>query len=338
MAHMIDRTTGKAAVFVVGDPPWHKLGTVIDKAATSEEAIRLACLDWQVGKRQLFTEDGTAVKGAFATYRHDTNAILGVVGARYTPFQNLDAFKFMDALVGEQLAMYETAGALCGGQRVWMLARIPKELRVNGTEDVIEPYVMLTNTHDGTGSITMLPTSVRVVCQNTLNLALRECRNGGLRIRHTASVEQSVEDARQNLGIVLRGVETFQEQINHLAGKQWDKKQLADYFDQLFPTGIVKTDGASLVSDEDSEGIAERNRKILEMVQANFEHDTNKLPGIEGSAWAAYNAVSEYADWQHKVRGKNDLARTDARMNSIFFGAANDLKQRAFDLCLALAA
>jgi phage/plasmid-like protein (TIGR03299 family) len=233
--------------------------------------------------------------------------------------------------------MYATAGALKGGRRVWMLARIPQELRVNRTEDVIEPYVLLSNTHDGTSTIRVLPTTVRVVCANTLNLAMRQSQHGGFRIRHTNSVQGAVEEARHHLGIILKGVDDFQDQINRLASVSLGQHEVSDYFERLFPTG-KNTDGANLMSDEEVSGIAERNKKILEMVQANFENDRNTLSGIEGTAWAAFNAVSEYADWQSKVRGKNDLARTDARMNSIFFGAANDLKQRAFDLCLALAA
>ena len=136
----------------------------------------MAILDWLVEKQPLFTADGTKVAGEFATVRQDTAAV-GVVGNNYRVFQNAEAFDFFDALVADKLAMYETAGSLKGGKRRSFCASIPKELRAAG-DDVVNPYVLLTNTHDGSGTLRMLPTSVRVVCQNTLNLALGRANSG----------------------------------------------------------------------------------------------------------------------------------------------------------------
>ena len=172
MAHEIDQSTGKAAVFVTGQPPWHGLGAVVKNAVTSREALQLAHLDWTVEQWPLQAvkdADRRAVQRHKANVRSDTHAVLGVVSERYRIFQNQDAFDFMDSLVNEKLAMFETAGALQGGRRVWLLARIPGEFRA-GADDVIDPYVLLVNTHDGTGALRLLPTTVRVVCQNTLNL------------------------------------------------------------------------------------------------------------------------------------------------------------------------
>jgi phage/plasmid-like protein (TIGR03299 family) len=160
MAHEIDQTTGSAAVFVTGEPAWHRLGTVIAQATTSAEAIGLAGLDWRVQQwnvRPFGPDDqtvGTDIADTVANVRTDTKAVLGVVGKRYRVFQNHEAFDFMDALVGDKLAIYETAGSLHGGKRVWMLARIPKEYRA-GADDLIKPYVLLTNTHDGSQALRM---------------------------------------------------------------------------------------------------------------------------------------------------------------------------------------
>ena len=169
MAHAIDETTGLAAVFVTGEPAWHKLGKTIEKAASSAEAIGLAGLDWRVEQWPVraFDPDQPTTEAAMpdtvANVRADTKAVLGVVGKRYRVFQNHEAFDFMDGLVGDKLAMYETAGSLHGGKRVWMMARIPKEYRA-GADDLIKPYVLLTNTHDGSQALRMIPTTVRVVC------------------------------------------------------------------------------------------------------------------------------------------------------------------------------
>jgi len=143
-----------------------------------------------------------------------------VVSTGYRAFQNREAFDFMDQLVGEQLAMFETAGSLKGGRRVWMLAKLPNELRIAG-DDVVKPYVLLTNGHDGTAALRMIPTTVRVVCQNTLNLALgRAGSTEGLSIFHFENLDARVADARRKLGIVAKRVDLFAEEAQILAARQ----------------------------------------------------------------------------------------------------------------------
>ena len=218
MAHEIDTTTGKAACMTVGQPAWHGLGVTVEEAQTSDEAIKLAGLDWEVEKRQVYfnaNDELVEVPDQFVTVRTDTNAVLGQVGKQYRVFQNRDAFDFMEGLVGDQLklAMYHTAGSLFGGRRIWMLAKIPKELRIPGTDDVTEPYVLLANSHDGTRALQMIPTSVRVVCNNTLTYAVREAKKAGVAgftCHHYKSLEARVADAREKLRIVyqeLTGIE-----------------------------------------------------------------------------------------------------------------------------------
>jgi len=325
MAHEIDQTTGKAAVFVTGEPAWHHLGTVVSQAQTSEQAIKLAGLDWKVRQCNVAAAiaDGqwAPCPSKFANVRSDTNAVLGVVGGFYRPFQNSETFDFMDSIVSEKLAMFETAGALKGGRKVWMLARIPTEYRIAG-DDVVKPYVLLTNSHDGSSGLRILPTTVRVVCNNTLNLALRwASASDGLSIVHTESLEQRVTEARQKLGIISKRLESFQTEAQSLAKRSMNTEQLRDYF-----TSLV-------------EGRSEKQqKKLLETIWGNFHNPRNTLAGIEGSAWAAYNAVSEYADHQMTVRGKEGAEKLDNRVHSIWFGTANRLKQKAYEAALALVA
>jgi phage/plasmid-like protein (TIGR03299 family) len=324
MAHELDFSTGRAACFTAGEAPWHRLGINVTAAQTSADAIRLAALDWTVRKEPVFYQSAVgpvAVPNQYAVVRSDTGAALGTVGSWYEPFQNQSAFDFMDALVDDRLAMYETAGALKSGRRVWMMARIPAELCAAGN-DVIHPYVLLTNSHDGSGSLRMIPTSVRVVCQNTLNLALGRAGSAdGVTITHTESLSRRVADARQKLGIVIDRVEQFGEQVKTLARKSLTKDQLAAYF-----AGLV-------------EARAEKpQKKLLEAFAENFENPRNALPEIRGSVWAAFNAVSEYADHQMTVFGQESGTRLDNRLNSVWFGAAHAFKQRAFAAAVALAA
>lgn len=327
MAHEIDETTGTAACFVTGQPAWHKLGRVVSEAQTSEAAIGLAGLNWKVdlfGMSAKLPAIGGAklvdVPNNYAVVRSDTSAVLGVVGNWYKPFQNVEAFDFMDSIVGEKLAMFETAGALKGGRRVWMMARLPREIRAAG-DDVINPYVLVTNSHDGTSGLRIIPTSVRVVCQNTLNLALRQAGNAeGLTIVHTASLEARVADARRKLGVIVKRFDKYEEEVHALVRRKMTTQQLGEFF-------------AGLVADR----AEKQQRKLIERFSENLHNPRNEMRGIEQTAWAAYNAVSEWADHEIAVRGETEMDKLDARCNSIWFGTANTFKQAAWEAAIALA-
>lgn len=205
MSHELDMSTGEPAVFVAGEPAWHKLGRVIEKATTSSEAIRLAGLDWKVEQWPLNATDPSTwrsvkVSEHVANVRQDTRAVLGVVGRNYKPFQNIDAFDFLDSIVGDRLAIYETAGSLRGGRKIWMLVRVPREYRA-GRDDLIKPFLLLVNSHDGSTTLRMLATTIRVVCQNTLNLALQEAGSEGLSIRHHSGLDERVASSAARLSV-----------------------------------------------------------------------------------------------------------------------------------------
>jgi phage/plasmid-like protein (TIGR03299 family) len=323
MAHEIDTTTGQAAVFVTGTPAWHGLGTVVSEAQTSSEAIKLARLDWTVEQLPIYTRHQgveRAVAERVANVRSDSGAVLGVVSPGYKPFQNAAAFEFFDAVVQEKLAVFESAGALKGGRHVWMLARLPRTVQA-AAGDTVLPYVLLANAHDGSRALRMVPTTVRVVCANTLNLALGKAGSDGLVVYHSESLERRVKEAREKLGIIVGRVDRFEEEVQTLARRQLSQEQLTAYF-------------VSLVKDR-----SERQQKqLLERFAANFDGETNTLPSVRGSLWAAYNAVSEYADHQATVRGKDAHQRADGRLYSAWFGSGANMKQQAYEAALALVA
>ena len=175
---------------------------------TSEEAIKFAGLDYEVVKSPLFTkgsslietEDGVKlgsseleVSDYFANIRTDNNAVLGVVGKDYHIVQNCEAFSFFDSIVGSNKGiLYETAGALGKGERIFITAKLPDYIRVGNGDDITEKYIFLTTSHDGSGSITAAFTPVRIVCQNTLNASLRNMTNV-VRIKHTSGAKQRIE-------------------------------------------------------------------------------------------------------------------------------------------------
>jgi phage/plasmid-like protein (TIGR03299 family) len=360
MAHEIDLTTGRAAVFVTREPAWHKLGTVVTEAQTAEKALQLAGQNWAVVQKAIFWKDWQGRECVIDTHkanvRGDTNAVLGIVGEGYVPFQNKEAFSFFDSVVGEGQAVYESAGALFEGRKVWIQARLPKMLRAAG-DDVVNPYILLSNSHDGTQALRMYPTAVRVVCSNTLNRADR-ARKGvaaqGIAIRHCGDLKAKVSEAQRILGIAVNVMDHHQEEITALVGRKLGVQESLTYFKRFFPTtvkppvpegaqvleAILDQQGeAELVVKDlldahyaETERIAKANTEILFQILGNYENERNKLPGIEHTAWAAYNAVSEHADHQMKYRGGS----ADRHLESIWWGRANSLKQEAFTSALAL--
>ncbi len=274
MEHETDLTTGTAAVFVTAHPAWHGLGRCIEHAATSADAIGLAGLDWAVHHWSVRAFDpehhstDAGIPATVAIVNTDTRAVLGVVARRYRVFHNREAFDFMDALVGDELAMDETAGSLHGGRRVWMLARIPAEYRA-GPGDLVRPYVLLTNTHDGTQAFRMIPTKVRVVCQNTLNLALREGGVDGLSISHHPRLEGRLAETRAEPGIIAARFDRFVE-MHAMLAKNLSVAQAGGYCRGLAGADLPAT------SQRQKNG----RERVLGQLLANFDTDRNTLPGF----------------------------------------------------------
>lgn len=182
------------SMFYAGrEKPWHGLGTQVEEAPTSADALRLAGLDWTVQRKPIQVCGGRKVDNFFANVRSSDGAVLGVVSDRYQVVQNAEAFAFTDALIGgEGQVHYETAGSLMGGRKIWLLAKLP-DTEIVG--DKTEPYLCFSNTHDGSGAIRVCMTPIRVVCNNTLNIAL----NGAKRawsVRHTGDIQAKLQEAR----------------------------------------------------------------------------------------------------------------------------------------------
>ena len=183
-------------MFSVRETPWHGLGRIVMDAPASREALELAGLDWQVESRNIYSGTGAMIPGYRANVRSTDEAVLGVVSDRYRIVQNEEAFQFTDDLLGEGVT-YETAGSLQGGKKVWMLAKLPEKYIIAGDE--VTPYLVFFNSHDGSSGVKVAMTPVRVVCQNTLNLALGTAKRIWT-ARHTENVLLRVQDARETLG------------------------------------------------------------------------------------------------------------------------------------------
>jgi phage/plasmid-like protein (TIGR03299 family) len=319
MPHMIE------SMFYAGTPPWHGLGTAVEFEVTSADAIKLAGLDWTVETIPVHIARAAGIDGQITTtvvpkcravVRSSDNKPLGIVGDRYVPIQNAAAFAFFDQIVGEGRACYHTAGSLDEGRRVWLLAKLPSEIRVRRM-DVTEKFILLTNSHDGSAALRMMLTPIRVVCQNTLNIALGLGKQDGIAIRHTASATTRVDEARRAIGIADWYYAEFERQATMLSETRFTDAQMKTLAEQLLPQR------AELPS---SRVIAMRE-KVVDLFENGRGHEL-----IRGTAWAALNAVGEFADHHRSTRTHASGSKDEARLASAWFGAGAALKQRAHEL------
>jgi phage/plasmid-like protein (TIGR03299 family) len=335
MSHNLNETKDGAAMMYVGETPWHGLGKKLEAAATSAEAIKAAKLDWTVKKSpaMVATAKGSKViPGKFAVLREDSQMPLGVVGERYTPLQNAEAFSFFDAVVGLKEAIYHTAGALGEGEKVWLLAKLPGEVKVVG-HDISEKFLLLTNSHDGSGSVKVLFTPIRVVCQNTLNIALSAKEDSfSFSMRHTPGMGLKVEQAQEALGIVNQRFDIFQEAARKLATVDLTKKAVADYFARV---ANRYGEAPKLAKGEEQNP---RTKAMLDEMTRLFEQGRGaELKGAKGTAWGAFNAVAEFVDYYRPTVGSTNFEVRAGRADSLLFGTGKAMKQRAWDEALALA-
>ena len=228
--------------FVVREPAWHGLGKVLENAPTAEQAIIEAGLDWQVNSKPLFHQiEGVGdvkIDNYVANVRSSDNKVLGVVTDRYSIVQNSEAFQFVDSLLDEGLT-YESAGSLEGGKNIWLLGKMPKD---NILGDELEPYVCFNNRHDGQGSIRVCMTPVRVVCNNTLNLALNTAKRSWA-TRHVGDLAAKLDEARYTLGMINEYVDALKVEAEKLAETPLSDNEVEAILNNIF---LVKEDDSDL--------------------------------------------------------------------------------------------
>lgn len=211
-------------MFSTREKPWHGLGTIVEEASTSKDALKLAGLDWDVIQSPVYSTYGI-VEGYKANIRNTDGATLGVVSDRYKVIQNREAFAFTDALLGAGVR-FETAGSLQGGKKIWLLARLPREYIIAGER--ISPYLVFSNTHDGSGTVRVAITPIRVVCNNTLNLALNTASRSFSMI-HTGDIKGKVQEAKQTLFMSDKYMEALGKEFEHLRKMRITDQQVKEY-------------------------------------------------------------------------------------------------------------
>ena len=336
MAHELLIEDGRASMMYVDGKPWHGLGTRLAGPATAEEAIDAANLGWEVVKRPLYTVgDGAlhAIKDKMAIMRRGSNdrsdgPVFGLVGKNYTPLQNREAFAFFDDIVGTGAAIYHTAGALGQGERIWVLAKLPDSIQVIN-DDIAEKYLLLSNSHDANSSVQIKFTPIRVVCQNTLTLALREGRT--IRVAHTRDLHVRLRQAEDLLGLVTQRFLNIAKSFRQMVRVQVGNGRLDEYLRLVFPEPLDRKPSAhqrTLFSDAHDDP-KQRAKKRVENNRRWSRHffengRGNQQKGVRGTLWAAYNGIAEMID--HRQTGLND----ERRLRSIWFGHGYRVKARAY--------
>lgn len=362
----LDTSTGKVAVMAAGEAArkalWHRLGVQVRDAVSSAEAIGLASLNWRVEKVATaynWGDQSRPLPDVFALVRGDTGAHLGTVGNRYQVIQNAEAFAFMDAVLAEHGARYETAGAIYGGAKVWLQVSLPEGAFTLAGGDRVEATALFTNPHDGSGVARCIPTSDRVVCANTLRVATTKAGEKGLKIRHTGSIRGKLDDARRALGIAVKGFQAFKDQAEVLRATRVPDHRA--YFGGVLDAVLDMTAaraklGAERLADADilagiiagqeakDRAVKSYQRAITEWadylgdILQRYENERCGIGGARGTAWAALNAVTEHADhWTGGRKIGTQGERDGRRMESILTGERDEMKQAALTQALALA-
>jgi len=335
MAHQINFDERKKTYSFASnaEKAWHGLGQIVENAMTAEMAISLANLDYEVLKTSIhanipnasedYPEDFVKIEDKFATYRADTNLPLGIVGSRYEIIQNKDAFSFFDAIIDDGEAIFETAGALGNGEKIFVTAKLPDDMLVQGEK--CDKYIILTNSHDGTSSIVAGFTTIRVVCNNTLQAALRNLTNK-VYIQHRIGAKERLQEAYKVMGIASKYMTEVSDVFNQMAKVKMEDAQFKQYIiDVMMPEHKI------IKGEEEQEQISTRfKNQVSSIYEFAMSHPTQQTSAAKGTVWGAYNAISGYYNYVHKYRD------SEQKFTSQMFGSGYIKILKAFQKAEAL--
>lgn len=323
----------------VGATPWHGLGSVVTEEAamySSELFIEKAGLNWDAEKRQLARKvnDAWVPAEAWEVIRStDGKVLANMVGERYTILQNKEAFAWFQPWLDQKEAALHTGGALFDGSRIWALAKLNRDPMEIAAGDIVEKYVLLSHSHDGSLAVRCGFTPIRVVCWNTLSMAHKADASKLIRLKHSKKVHQNLENLRDVMNLVNQEFEATAEQYRLLQRKSINQNDLRKYVKKVFQIDaedkVIWTGGER--SKEMKEIVSERQKNIMEEVIALCETGKgNNLPSVRGTYWSAYNGVTEYLSY---VNGRNE----DNRLNSLWFGQNATMNKLALSAAVEMA-
>jgi len=314
MAHELEMVNGVAQMAYVGDVPWHGLGTQLEEGVTPKEMMKAAGVDWRVQELESFVEfDGNKVPtGQKALVRETDGRVLTQVGKNWHPVQNEEAFEFFSEFTERGQMQMHTAGSLKNGEIVWALAKVDDEFELfNG--DRVESYMLFSNPHQYGKTIDIRFTPIRVVCNNTLTLSLQQQGQAAVRVNHRSQFD--ADSVKEMMGIAHFKMNQYKEMAAFLGAKRASNEKLKEYFGELM--------GMSNKNEKELSRTAQRTMDVL--------HTQPGAQFAEGSWWSAFNAVTYMTD--------HELGRSaDTRMQSAWYGANRNLKTKALELALVMAA
>jgi len=300
---------------------WTETGFYVgsDNVMTAEQAIQVANLDWQVEEEALYTHEGVIISGGQAVPKHreitthkaivraDSRQVMGVVGKKYTPIQNHQAFSFMDKLVEEGLMKYHSAGKFRDGRRIWLLGKVGEVEVLSG--DTVDQFLLLFNSHDGSTSLSAVLTSIRLACMNALvGLLRKRTRQGrGVMLRHTTNIWERFGDSHAILETAIEDFEQSAVVMKEAARTRLSNEQWANITKQIFKD-----------PPEDKKHLLPRVEQRREDLTELFHNGVGQdIPGVQNTVWAGINAITEYANFHKVVRGAN---KDERRLESALFG------------------
>lgn len=303
------------SMFYVRTTPWHGLGTRVESALSSAEALEKSGLDWNVIQRPILTDRFQAIPGYKVNIRETDNQVLGVVTDRYRVVQNSEAFAFTDALLGEGVK-YETAGSLQDGKRIWILAKLPNKYIIEGEQ--IDPYLVFSSSHDGSGAIKVAMTPIRVVCQNTLNIALGSAKRIWATV-HVGDLTAKMDEAHSTLFLAEKYMQQLGMEFSRLAKIKLSDQKVLEYIDLLLPM--------------DEEPTAQ-HRKNISRIREDMRLRYFEAPDLQNVGKNAYrfiNAVSDFATHAKPLR------ETANYRENVFAKTidGNALTDRAYEMVMA---
>lgn len=286
-------------MFYTREKPWHGLGVRVEETPTSADALTMAGLDWEVLQESVYTDAGEKISGYKANVRSTDRKVLGVVTDRYKVIQNAEAFEFTDTLLGSGVR-YETAGSLADGKKVWLLARLPREYIIGGER--ISPYLVFSNTHDGSGAVRVAVTPIRVLCNNTLNLALNTAKRSWSMI-HTGDIKGKIQEAKDTLFMAEKYMDNLGKEFERLRKIKMTDEQVKEYIELLLPV------------EKDATITQLRNVKKLREDMESRYFKAPDLQSVGSNAYRFVNAVSDFATHADPLRktvnyNENLFART----------------------------
>ena len=307
MAHDLEiGTNGEVAFASLRQPAWHNLGTVFEEEVNTDQMLKLAHLDnWNVRLEDVAIPDGFASDKSYSfvsrtnPFDKSQTDVLGVVGERYVPLQNEDLFSFGDNLL-DGGGRWETAGSIKNGRVVFGSIALTDSITLdpNGRADKIDNYLLINTSHDGSVAIQASITPVRVVCANTLNLALSNFKGKKdvkqtFKIRHTQTAEGKIAVAREALGLAHKYIDEFSLMANAMIEKEITGKQFDEIVALAYPA-----------PEKDAKGSQKKYDGKIELLNDIYVGQYNNT--ISGTAWGAYNALTERLDWYRNSRGGNN--------------------------------